>query len=222
MARMARVVVPKHPHHVTQRGARGFDVFFSDADYRLYVQMLAESCEAAGTAIWAWCLMPNHVHLILVPRDADGLRAAIADCHRRYTRHINARESCQGHLWQERFHSFAMDQAHTLAAARYIELNPVRAGLVRTPRQWRWSSARAHLAGDDDALVSVAPLARLVDDWKGFLAEGMETPMVETIERHGRTGRPLGNERFLKAIESKLGRPVRPKKPGPKPKTPKS
>ena len=219
---MARVVVPRHPHHVTQRGARDLEVFFSDADYRLYVQLLAVSCKAAGTAVWAWCLMPSHVQLILVPRQSDGLRAAIADSHRRYTRAINTREGWQGHLWQERFHSFAMDQAHTLAAARTIELNPVRAGLVRTPRQWRWSSARAHLAGDNDALVSVAPLAKLVDDWKRFLAEGTEAPMIETIERHSRTGRPLGSERFLKTIESKLGRTVRPQKRGPKPKAAKS
>ncbi len=128
---------------------------------RAYRALLAEHCAADGVACWAYCLMPNHVHLILVPRDEDGLRAALGETHRRYTRHVNLREGWRGHLWQERFHSFPMDRGWLLAAARYVELNPVRARLVKRARDWPWSSARAHLAGRDDALVGTAPLLAL-------------------------------------------------------------
>src|SRR3954463_8387521 len=145
MPRLARLVVPDFPHHVTQRGNRRLPTFFSDGDYALYRHLLRESCARAGTRIWAWCLMPNHVHLILVPESEDGLRAALAEAHRRYTRVVNEREGWRGHLWQSRFASFVMDEDWLIACARYVELNPVRAGLVARPEHWRWSSARAHL-----------------------------------------------------------------------------
>ncbi|MDH3597367.1 MAG: transposase [Rhodospirillales bacterium] len=218
MARFARVVVPGVPHHVTQRGNRRLETFFNDGDCRAYLDLLAEHCAAAEVAVWAYCLMPNHVHLILVPRDADGLRRALGEAHRRYTRRVNFREGWRGHLWQERFHSFAMDEAHLLAAARYVELNPVRAKLKRRARDWRWSSARAHLAGKDDALVAVAPLLELVPDWRAFLAGGLEEEALEALRRHTRTGRPLGSPAFLEALEARLGRRLRPGKPGPRPK----
>ena len=133
MARLARVVVPGVPHHVTQRGNRRLETFFEDDDYRAYLDLLAASCAEAGVAVWAYCLMPNHVHLVLVPDERDGLRHALGEAHRRYTRRINFREGWRGHLWQERFHSFPMDEAYLLATARYVELNPLRARLVRKP-----------------------------------------------------------------------------------------
>jgi putative transposase len=203
MARLARVVAPGVPHHVTQRGNRGLETFFCDDDYRAYRGLLAEHCD---------------VHLILVPSDEDGLRAALGEAHRRYTRRINLREGWRGHLWQERFHSFPMDRAWLMAAARHVELNPVRAGLVRRPRQWPWSSARAHLAGRDDDLVRVAPLLRLAPDWKDFLAEGLEEERLEALRRHARTGRPLGAKPWVKRMEKRLGRPLAPRKAGRKPK----
>ena len=162
--------------------------------------------------------MPNHVHLILVPNDPDGLRRALGEAHRRYTRRINAREGWTGHLWQERFHSFPMDEPHLLAAARYVELNPVRAGLARGVRDWRWSSARAHLAGRDDRLVEVGPLLERVDDWREFLKGGLDEATLKTLRRHSRTGRPLGAEAFVKRLERRLGRELRARKPGRKPK----
>ena len=220
MTRIARVVVPGVPHHVTQRGNRRLETFFDDGDYRAYIALLAEHCAAAEVAVWAYSLMPNHVHLILVPGDADGLRRALGEAHRRYTRRVNFREGWRGHLWQERFHSFAMDEGHLLAAARYVELNPVRAGLARRARDWRWSSARAHLAGRDDALVAVAPLLELVPDWRAFLAGGLEDDALEAIRRHARTGRPLGTPAFLEDLEARLGRRLRPGKRGRRPKAP--
>ncbi len=217
MARLARVVVPGVPHHVTQRGNRRLETFFEDEDYEAYLELMAESCAAARVAVWAYCLLPNHVHLVLVPKDADGLRAALGEAHRRYTRRINLREGWQGHLWQERFHSFPMDEAYLMAAARHVELNPLRAGLVKRPRAWRWSSARAHLAGKDDALVRVAPLLERKPDWAAFLAGGLSEDDLEQIRKHSRTGRPLGSKRFVARLERRLGRTLAPQKPGPKP-----
>jgi putative transposase len=218
MARLARVVAAGLPHHVTQRGNRRQPVFFGDDDYETYRELLAEGCRAAGVAVWAYCLMPNHVHLILVPKDADGLRAALGETHRRYTRHVNLRKGWRGYLWQGRFASFPVDESHLLACARYVELNPVRARLARRPRDWRWSSARAHLAGTDDDLVTTRPLLDLVDDWREFLRGGLSAAEHEAIRAHERTGRPLGDKRFMARLEKRLGRTLARQKPGPKPK----
>ena len=231
MARLARLVVPGHPHHVTQRGNRRQDTFFGDDDYRSYLSLLAECCRKAGTEVWAYCLMPNHVHLVLVPSHEDGLRAALAETHRRYTRHVNLREDWRGHLWQERFHSFAMDEDHLLACARFVELNPVRARLAQRPGDWRWSSARAHLAGKDDGVVSVAPMleralasakppAEPGPDWATFLDGGIGDEEIETFLAHERTGHPLGSDGFLETLARIVGRTVKPRKPGRPRKTP--
>ncbi len=219
MARLARIVAPGAAHLVTQRGNRGQQVFFEDADYRIYLELLAEHAWAARTAVWAYCLMPDRVHLILVPRDEDGLRAALGEAHRRYTRHVNDREGWRGYLWQGRFASFPMDRANLLDCARYVELAPVRAKLARGPRAWKWSSARAHLAGRDDGALRVRPLLGLVPDWKEFLRAGLDEETLEAIRAHTRTGRPLGGERFLSRLEDRLGRTLKKAKPGPKPKT---
>ena len=217
MARLARVVAAGVPHHVTQRGNRRQQVFFGDDDYALYKSLLAEGCRAVGAEVWAYCLMPNHVHLIIVPPDEDGLRAALGEAHRRYTRHINFRKGWRGFLWQGRFASFPMDDAYLLNCARYVELNPVRAKLARRARDWKWSSARAHLAGKDDGLARVKPLLAMVPDWADFLAAGMEKEPLEAIRRSERTGRPLGAASFVKRLERRLGRVLTKQKPGPKP-----
>src|SRR5215831_4203837 len=137
MARLARVVVPGMPHHITQRGNRRQTTFFCDDDYHAYLELMAHWCRQCHVDIWAYCLMPNHVHLIAVPESEAGLRQAIGEAHRRYTRRINFRERWRGHLWQGRFGSFVMDEPYLLAAARYIELNPVRARLALDAGQYR-------------------------------------------------------------------------------------
>ena len=218
MARLARLVIPGLPHHVTQRGNRRQQTFFNDGDYAAYLDLMAEWCGEEGVEIWSYCLMPNHVHLIAVPKTAEGLRRAIGEAHRRYTRRINFREQWRGYLWQGRFASFVLDEPYLLAAARYVELNPVRAKLVQRARQWRWSSARAHLSGRDDRLVKVAPLLAMVGDWKAFLKSAIAEEELRDLREHGRTGRPLGSPAFLDRLESLLGRVLRPQKPGPKPK----
>ncbi len=218
MARIARVVAPNIPHHITQRGNRRQQVFFKDQDYQTYLELIARFCGRNGVEVWAYCLMPNHVHLIAVPERADSLRKAIGEAHRRYTRYINFRERWRGHLWQERFASFPMDENHLLAAARYVELNPVRAKLVRRPGQYTWSSASAHLRGQDDILVKTGPLLEIGGDWQTFLSGGISENKAEKLRTHERTGRPLGDDSFVLSLEALLGRTLRRKKPGPKKK----
>ena len=135
MARLARVVVSGVPHHVTQRGNRRLTTYFSEDDYRAYLDLMAEWCGRCGVAVWAYCLKPNHVHLIVAPKSEEGLRRGIGEAHRRYSRRINFREGWRGHLWQGRFASFPMDERHLMLAVRHVELNPVRAKLCRA--SWR-------------------------------------------------------------------------------------
>jgi putative transposase len=221
MARIARLVVPGAPHHVTQRGNRRETTFFAEADYRLYRDLLAEAAAKAETEIWAYCLMPNHVHLILVPRGPDGLRRALADLHRRYTAHVNARHRWTGHLWQGRFGSTAMDEDHLIAAARYVSLNPVRARLVARPQDWPWSSVRAHLAGRDDGLVRTAPLLDRIGDFAAFLEAPVdEQTAFAPLRRAEKTGRPVGGEAWVRQLERAAGRPLAPRRRGAKPRDP--
>jgi putative transposase len=216
MARLARVVVAGVAHHVTQRGNRRQETFFCDDDYRAYLALLGDWCGRCGVEVWAYCLMPNHVHLIVVPDSEDGLRRSLGEAHRRYTRRINFREGWRGHLWQGRFASYPMDEAYLLRAARYVELNPVRAKLCRAPWRWRWSSAAAHVAGRHDGVVRVTPLLERVTDWREFLTDALSAQELELLRRHEHTGRPLGDPAFLTRIERTLGRIVHPAKRGPK------
>jgi len=152
MSRIARVVVPEVPHHITQRGNRRLQTFFCDEDYEAYRDLMSQWCTRWGIEVWAYCLMPNHVHLIAVPPSEKALSQAIGEAHRRYTRRVNFREGWRGHLWQGRFASFPMDKTHLYLAARYVELNPVRAKFVKKPQEYRWSSAAAHIAGREIGL----------------------------------------------------------------------
>lgn len=215
MPRIARVVAPGVPHHVTQRGNRRQRTFFGEEDYRAYISYAATWCRIFRVHIWAYCLMPNHVHLVAVPDDEHGLRKAIGETHRRYTVRVNSRNGWRGHLWQGRFFSCPMDESHTLAAARYIELNPVRAGFVDAPEQYKWSSARAHLQGVNDRLVKVAPLLDLTSSWQNLLSEDPQVD-IGIFRRHEATGRPIGSDVFIQKLERETGRVLRRKKSGPK------
>jgi len=218
MVRIARVVVPGFPHHITQRGNRRQETFFSDDDYRSYTDVMSQWCIRCNVEVWAYCLMPNHVHLIAVPESEDGLRRAIGEAHRRYTLLINRREGWTGHLWQGRFTSFVMDERYLLACTRYIEMNPVRAGLVKDPTDWAWSSAKAHATGRNDKLVKATPLVEMVgSNWRDFVASGVSGEEAVEIRGHEKTGRPLGSEAFVENLEHMLGRILKPKKAGRKP-----
>ncbi len=190
------------------------ETFLREGDYDAYVDLMAEWCAGHGVKVWAYCLMPNHVHLIAVPKEEDSLARAVGEAHRRYSRMINFREGWRGHLFQERFASFPMDEPHTYHAARYVEMNPVRAKLTRHPRAWKYSSARAHLSGKDDRLVDAKTLLDMVDDWGAYLRESQEA--WDLIRRHERTGRPLGSAGFVAELERLTGRQLTKRRPGPK------
>ena len=219
MARLPRAVFPGLPHHVTQRGNGGQQTFFSDQDYALYRDLLTEHACAANVKVWAWVLMPNHVHLVLVPQDEDAIRRCLSAVHRRYAGHINARLKRTGHFWQGRFGCVAMDETHLGAAIRYIALNPVRAGLAGTAADWRWSSVHVHLgriAGD--GITDPEPVTSRFADFAEMLAEGEDAQMSARIRKAETIGRPIGSESFLRALESKSGRALLPRKRGPRPK----
>ncbi|SDM52842.1 transposase [Maricaulis salignorans] len=169
MPRSARIIHPGAPHHVTQRGNRRQQVFFSDGDYAQYLKLLTESCKRERVRCWAYCLMPNHVHLVLVPDDPAGLSRALSWAHRLYTHYFNTTGAGAGILWQGRFKSSPMDETRLHSVCRYIEFNPVRAGLVAHAQDWPWSSVHAHLAGQSDALVRVEPMLSRIPDWRGYL-----------------------------------------------------
>jgi putative transposase len=156
--------------------------------------------------VWAYCLMPNHVHLILAPRAPHSLARAIGETHRQHTAFINARTRWTGHLFQGRFSSVALDEAHLVAAARYVGLNPGRAKLVERAEDWAWSSARAHLAGRDDALVKVAPLIERLGRFADVLGMDADLALFAALRDAEGTGRPLGSEAFAAELEQLTGR----------------
>ena len=179
---------------------------------------MSEWCSRLDVSIWFYCLMPNHVHLIAVPDSEDSLRRAIGEAHRRYTRRINFREGWRGHLWQGRFSSFVMDNKYLMKAVRYVAMNPVKAGLVKRPEQYRWSSTAAYLYGKEDPLVSVTGLNERIDDWAYFFSQPVDSLVIEKMRKHEQTGRPLGSDNFVVKMERILDRILRPQKPGPKAK----
>lgn len=219
MARLPRIVLPGIPHHVTQRGNRREPVFFEDGDYALYLDLLADASARAGVAIWGYCLMPNHVHIIAVPSDEDGLRRTFRYVHRHYTGYINARMRVTGHLWQGRFSSVAMDEEHLVSALRYVALNPVRARLVARPGDWRWSSTAAHLAAAGDRFVDVAPALERVGDFAVFLGEAFdEAASYAALRKAESVGRPVGSKAWLADMEARTGLTLAPRKRGPVPR----
>jgi len=219
MPRIARVVVPGEPHHVTQRGVRSMRVFFGDHDRQAYLDLVREHFDAHDVEVRAWCLMTNHIHLIAVPDSCEGLAAAIGQVHQRYTRMINFRQKKRGYLFQGRFHSCVMDEPYFLSAVAYIELNPVRAKMFANAWDYPWSSARFHVGlRKSDALVRRRDLLGMESKWRAYLRGEQEH--VEFLRRKTRTGRPCGQNAYVKRIEARTGRNLTPKKPGPRPKRP--
>jgi putative transposase len=218
MARLSRVVIPGVPHHVTQRGNGGARTFFGDDDYALYRDLLNTHCHEAGVEVWAWVLMPNHVHLILNPAGSDGLRRALSKVHRHYAGHIHARQKKTGHFWQGRFGAVAMDEAHLAAALRYVALNPVRARLVERAQDWRWSSARAHLNACDDGVTLLKPVLERFPHFGDLLDDSRLDALVAPLRKAETIGRPLGDDAFIGALEAMLKRTLKPMPRGPKPK----
>ncbi len=213
MPRLARVTIPGIPHHITQRGNRRQPVFFQESDRQLYLQLLLDEKAKHGVDIWAYCLMDNHVHFIAVPRDAESLAKTFGETHRRYTSIINQREGWTGYLWQGRFASFPLDESHLVAAIRYVERNPVEAGLVRHAEQYAWSSARAHTHRKPDSVLSRNVVIERVQDWAVFL-RASDDHFRTTLEHHSRTGRPCGDDSFVTRLEQLTGRRLQKQRAG--------
>lgn len=215
MARMARVTAVGQPHHIIQRGNRRQNVFFKSEDKVTYLKILNLQSKLFELETWAYCLMDNHIHIIAVPKKEDSMTRAIGETHQLYTRMINFREKWHGYLWQGRFKSVPLDQGHLYAAVRYVERNPVRAGLVKNAEDYFFSSARAHVYHEKAAVLSRFYLMDEIRDWSGYLREGEKEEEINRIRKHTETGRPLGSDSYLRWLENSLGREFIKKKPGP-------
>jgi putative transposase len=219
MSRRPRVVLPGVPHHVTQRGNNRQPVFFSDGDRVRYIQILGEHSRRHGASILGWCLMTNHVHLVVIPGATDSLALTLGQAHAQYSMEQNRRQDRVGHLWQNRFFSCPLDDAHLLAALHYVDVNPVRAGITAQPWNWRWSSARAHSSPRffDEFLdwpwMEWMEQARLGawshTDWKESLAQATPQEEVARVRRATKLGEPLGSDSFVQALEAQAGRRLR-------------
>jgi putative transposase len=212
MGRIARVVVPDLPHHITQRGNNRQVVFRDDDDRRLYLSLLQERALSAGLRVVAYCLMPNHIHLIAIPEHEDSLAKALGRTHLHYTQWFGHRHASSGHLWQNRFYSCPLDEAHCDQAIVYVERNPVRAQLASRPWQYRWSSAEALLAGQDrTSLLDMRWWNERWDpaSWEELLLAAVDGEDVERLRRCTSRGRPWGTTEFVSRLEAKLGRPLR-------------
>lgn len=205
MPRIARLVVPGIPHHIVQRGNRSMPVFFNENDRLIYLRLLRQVVEKYSLKIWAYCLMSNHVHLIIVPESDHGLAQALAYVHQQYSRMINFRLGWRGYLWQGRFFSCPMDESYLYAAVRYVEQNPVRAALVNKAEDYKWSSAKARVYGDTDPVISDFFMTAEIKNWSSFLSTGQDKNHA-LLEKHLRTGKPLGSYEFIKKLEKISGR----------------
>ena len=214
LPRFARLIVPDIPHHITQRGNRRQTVFFSDSDKSLYLKILADTSAGSGMAFLAYCLMNNHLHLLAIPKKKEDFAAVLGETHRKYTTLINIREKWKGHLWQGRFGSYPMDERHLYNAVRYVERNPVRAGMVETAEQYAWSSARGHLHMWQDPLLQEAGLLLDFGNWRDYLRKEDDDKFLSDMRKHERTGRPFGPESFEKKLEELTGKTIRKKKAG--------
>ncbi|HOW56841.1 MAG TPA: transposase [Smithellaceae bacterium] len=214
MARISRIVVLGYPHHITQRGVRSIDIFKNDSDRNTYLQFIKEETLRCEIDVLSWCLMTNHVHFVAVPHDESSFARGFGEAHKRYTRMKNFSDGVRGYLFQGRFGSCVLDERHLLAAVRYVENNPVAAGIVTHAWEYQWSSAAYHVGKiEDDVLVKDRNLFGLVDDWRIYLGEA-ENDDFNTIRKATRTGRPAGDNDFTIKMESRTGRVLRQAKPG--------
>lgn len=217
MARQARIVIPNTAHHITQRGNRGEHVFLEKSDYQTYLDILTEQCKRFDTAIYSYCLLPNQIHLIVEPQKPELMARAIGETHRRYTNNINARQNWRGHLFQDRFFSYPMDEQNTLRAARFIETLPVTAGIAPKCENYLWSSAKSRIKVIENSFLKPFRSFHAIHNWADYLERPMDPNELKTIQTHLQTGRPRGSDLFLDNIEIEIGRTVRPQKRGRKP-----
>ena len=213
MPRLSRAVFAGLPHHITQRGNRRGDVYFSDDDRETYLSWLAEYCEKYRVEVVAYCLMSNHSHLVAVPATDDGLAQVLWPLHMRYAQRVNRAQGWSGHLWQGRYFSSPLDDAYLWAAVRYVERNPVRAGIALRAETYRWPSAAAHCGRQPDALLD--PDSRWgkrffeVADWAAWLPQGDEQDEMMILRRNVDKGLPCGSQQFIDKLGQATGRELR-------------
>ena len=213
MPRTARIAIVDEPHHITQRGNNRQGVFFVDDDRRVYLSILKEQSEKYGLEVLGWCLMTNHIHLIARPKTEESLAKALGRTHLRYTQYVNYLHKRSGHLWQNRFFSCPLGREHFWKALRYIEQNPVRAKMVRRAWRYEWSSAAAHLSGDDPSeLLNMSYWKKISSqmDWRQVLTQAQSEEEIEKIRLNTHTGRPLGSDSFISKLEKMLNKRLRP------------
>ena len=210
MPRLARTVIAHVPHHITQRGNRREDIFFTDEDREMYLAWLKDYSQRHDVAILAYCLMSNHIHLVAVPGTEEALQAVLKPLHMRYAQRLNRQRGWKGHVWQGRYFSSPLDQAYLWACLRYVERNPVRARVVRKAENYRWSSAPAHCNLRHDDVLTAEPAwlkqLRQVDDWSSWLAQGDAPAELAVIRRHVEKGLPCGAKTFIETLERLAGR----------------
>jgi putative transposase len=218
MPRHSRAVFPGVPHHVTQRGNHRERVFFEDGDAEAYRCLLHAYVTRHEVEVSAYCLMPNHVHLVVVPTSSDGLHRAMRAVHSQYAQRVNRMRTLSGHLWQGRYFSSPLDPTHYLNAVRYVELNPVRAGMVVRAEDYSWSSAAAHCGRCHDPLLArtsgQSQLLSSISDWSRWLSEGVPAPMIDQLREHARRNLPCGSTEFINMLEGLAGRELRCKPQG--------
>jgi len=213
MPRIAREVFAGIPHHVTQRGSRRDNVFFVDEDRDTYLDLLTEYCHKYSVDILAYCLMTNHVHLVAVPTHKDGLERVLKPLHMRYAQYVNRRNGWSGHLWQGRFFSSPLDDEYLWFCVRYVERNPVRAGMVESAEDYPWSSAAAHCGLRGDDLLSTASVHLKVfagiENWSAWLHEQDDATRLGILRRNSHKNLPCGSDDFVDALERMAGRLLR-------------
>ncbi|HOD29400.1 MAG TPA: transposase [Syntrophales bacterium] len=207
MPRVSRTIAVGYPHHITQRGNYRQTVFADAGDYARYLELLADFCPKYGLDIWAYCLMPNHVHLVAVPGRQESLARLFNTVHMLYAQYFNRKRNATGHLWQGRFFSCVLDERHLYAAVRYVEMNPVRGGMAADPQDYLWSSARAHVrGGHDPVLAARCFLSETIGDWGRYLGADEDREATESVIRATKSGHPCGGDDFVRQIGQSLNR----------------
>ena len=207
MPRMSRAIAVGYPHHITQRGNYRQTVFTEAEDYARYLELLNQYARQHSLEIWAYCLMPNHVHIVGVPGANDALASVFRTVHMLYSQYYNRKANAVGHLWQGRYYSCVLDEPHAYAAVRYVEMNPVRGGLVASAKDYSWSSTKSHVTGIADPVLSGRCfLVETIRDWKQYLMESPDTDAQTNLIKSTKTGRPCGKGDFVTQLEALLGR----------------
>jgi putative transposase len=210
MPRISRAIALGYPHHIAQRGNYRQEVFSHADDYVQYLKWIAQYARKYDFEIWAYCLMSNHVHFVGVPRAEDAMSRTFNAAHMHYAQYYNRKKGSNGHLWQGRFFSCALDERHAYAAVRYVELNPVRSGSIARPEDYPWSSAKSHVTGSPDPVLSDhCFLTETIKDWRHYLTEGHDPEARQAIIKSTKNGHPCGGADFISQMETLLNRRFR-------------